>query len=902
MIRDPMLRAAQVLARMPRRRTAIRGGAAAPLLAALALAGCGAKFDPAAGDRASTEATGECQRLADLVSQAQRFNFLTEFANAEAVWNTISTQYEAEDPRARCGDMLPSYAEVTANRALVYSNQRKYTAASGLFRAADRLAATETGGSSSIIRVLETQHDLNRAADESADALAQANDLAQELGESQIDAVAFNADLEQILQLSPQQQQRRVLASLSEFSRSFVFLQQDRFEEGEVAIDRALDLIRPVPGAQTNYAPRYRTTKALLQLGQGKYAEARATAMAAAGSYSEDLAETALRARALAFQARAETLLGMEDAALVTYGQAFDIYQDTAVPIRYDLVFPYFDLALRKMKADPAAAPALTRQIFAAAQTLRSRTTAASLAVAAQSEAEGDTQKAAAIRAYLSAQLDFQRIENERNAVAANAFATDADRAAVEKRYREAADLLEARNAALREVADDYLDLLSARTDLDAIQTALFADEALVQIIPGDPYSIAFVITKDAIRASRVGGSVPVDSVRDLVDFMRAGLRNGAPYRPNDSHALYQEMVEPALALLGDARPRHLIFALSDVLTSLPMEALAVERAAIPDNARRTDFTDVQWMADRYEISYVPSPSTLADLRVSVADQPEQRIRKVVAYGDFRPGVKAEDVLPSYLPGECERFARPIALAPALPKSRDELAILSDLFGDRAEITSGADFTEAAVLEDSAAGRLAQADILHFATHGFLPRSADCLSQGGLTVSVSGAGGEDGVLFESEIRKLDLSGAELVVLTACDTAAAAAVTEGGQGNRAEGGEALSGLTRAFFDAGARAALVTHWPIPDEDSSLVLVRKFYSALDAGATYTEALRAAQKDVRMTAATSDPFWWAPFVLAGDGAGGGRGGAAPLTSADAGAAVSGAATRQAAMQVPLR
>ena len=103
------------------------------------------------------------------------------------------------------------------------------------------------------------------------------------------------------------------------------------------------------------------------------------------------------------------------------------------------------------------------------------------------------------------------------------------------------------------------------------------------------------------------------------------------------------------------------------------------------------------------------------------------------------------------------------------------------------------------------------------------------------------------------------------MLTACDTAGPADARQ--EGNVSEGGEALSGLARAFFDAGARAALVTHWQIVDGDPLLRLVESFYTELETGASTTAALRRAQKAVRTEVAYSDPRYWAAFVLVGDG-----------------------------------
>lgn len=849
---------------------------AGPVLAALALAGCTGS-DGKPGLIADAEGSAYCTRLSQLVDQAQRFNFLTEFASAEAIWAQLSTTYAdpARDPAAECGTVLPPYSAVMANQALVYSNQRKFVAAEGMFKAAARRADAEAeaqgrslANRATFVDVLRTQHTLNRAVGSDNEALAQATRIADALSGDFDGAMAFSAETAEILQLSPDAQRRRVLVALSEFSRSFVFLQREDFAAAEKAIDRAIKLIAPVPGTQTNYLPRFMTTKALLALGQGRPADARMIAMQAAEGFSEDLRQTALRARALTFQARAETLMGLTEESLLTYAEAFEIYQSTAVPIGYDLIYPYFDLALKVADAQPERRDALTTQIFEAAQTLRSRATATSLAIAARDRAEGDGVDAEAIRAWLRAQQELLQLEFRRIAVERNPYASSSQKAEVRRQYQEATETLAARTAAVEEVADDYLGLLSARTDTKRIQAALKPDEAMIQIIPGEPHSIAFVLTNDTIRAGRVGAGLSLSDIREVVGVLRGELRGGVPYSPNFSNILHASLIKPALALLDGKKPRSLIFSLADALTALPVETIATEATAINDVARGSDYTDVVWMADLYEISYVPAPSTLADLRSGITSSGGAATRKVVAWGDFVPGVKAEKVLPAYLPPECLAEAQLIADLGALPASRIEMGILQDIFGDRVKINAGADFTEEAVKLASAEGGLAAASILHFSTHGFLPQSDDCLNQGGLTVTATDAPDSDGVLTESEIRRLDLSGTELVVLTACDTAGSSASTEILEGNASEGGEALSGLARAFFDAGARAALVTHWPIADGGPSLQLVETFYRSLDGGARYTEALRTAQAEVRRNPATSDPFYWAAFVLVGDGA----------------------------------
>ena len=98
---------------------------------------------------------------------------------------------------------------------------------------------------------------------------------------------------------------------------------------------------------------------------------------------------------------------------------------------------------------------------------------------------------------------------------------------------------------------------------------------------------------------------------------------------------------------------------------------------------------------------------------------------------------------------------------------------------------------------------LSDRKIIVFATHGLVPGDLNGLRQPALALtapSVAG-GNEDGLLTMSEILGLRLD-ADWVVLSACNTAAA----------NGAGAEAISGLGRAFFYAGARALLVSNWPV------------------------------------------------------------------------------------------
>jgi CHAT domain-containing protein len=156
-----------------------------------------------------------------------------------------------------------------------------------------------------------------------------------------------------------------------------------------------------------------------------------------------------------------------------------------------------------------------------------------------------------------------------------------------------------------------------------------------------------------------------------------------------------------------------------------------------------------------------------------------------------------------------------------------------------------------------------------FATHALLPYDLDGLDQPALAMSsptVTG-GEEDGLLTMSEIFNLKLN-ADWVVLSACNTGA-------GEG---AGGEAVSGLGRAFFYAGTRALLVSMWPVETSSAKNLTTSLFrHLKYNAGLDKAQAHQMAMMELiegpgmidaggRLIASYAHPLFWAPFTIVGD------------------------------------
>jgi CHAT domain-containing protein/Tfp pilus assembly protein PilF len=191
---------------------------------------------------------------------------------------------------------------------------------------------------------------------------------------------------------------------------------------------------------------------------------------------------------------------------------------------------------------------------------------------------------------------------------------------------------------------------------------------------------------------------------------------------------------------------------------------------------------------------------------------------------------------------------------PPLPGAREEVQVLSTLYGREALVYTGDAATK------SRAERLpARLRCLHFACHALLDPRFPLDSALALATPKEGkvarAADDNGMLQAWEIFERLRIDADLVTLSACGT---------GLGRDA-GGEGLIGLTRAFQYAGARSVLASLWAVSDH-STAALMSRFYTKLRAGSPKDLALAEAQRELLREGQFPHPYSWAAFELNGD------------------------------------
>lgn len=515
--------------------------------------------------------------------------------------------------------------------------------------------------------------------------------------------------------------------------------------------------------------------------------------------------------------------------------------------------------------ATGASADAATREaeVFRASQFANSGIADQTIALVAARQAAGN---GALGDLVLQAQQAARDRDRARVELAAEFAKPDDDRSSsreqsLDAKVKLASVTADDLTAKVRQSFPEYADLADpGPADLAAVQAQLAPDEAMVSFVIGDTSSYALVVRHDGLAAVplAIGQDALADDIIHLRGaFVPAGGRL-AEFSLKNSYALYQNLFSPLEAKLGGVD--HLIVVPGAALSSLPL-ALLVSTAP----GGEYDYSHAAWLIRRFAISTVPSPRALLSLHAEASHHaPAPRAFLGLGNPDFRgSGGAAGAKALADLTGSC-RVAGPIPAdllrsLPPLPGTAAEVQTVGGRIGGTgATILLGAQATEA----NLRAQPLDQYAVLYFATHGILPGQLHCQGEPALALSPpSGTAANtdsDGMLAASEIAQLRLN-ADLVVLSACNTAESA---------DGLGGGALEGLSDAFFAAGARAVLASHWEVPSAETETLMSGVFDHA-NRTRGLAEALRQSQLALIANGKTAHPFNWAAFTIIGDGEG---------------------------------
>ena len=528
----------------------------------------------------------------------------------------------------------------------------------------------------------------------------------------------------------------------------------------------------------------------------------------------------------------------------------------------------HVDIARTIIEREPKRRTELLAEAFDVGQLAQASSAAGAVARMGARFATGDDALAGTVRAYQDAVEQWQRLDARLvQAVSEPPGKRDAE---AEAKLRDDLATLDERIGALGErLAREfpaYAELASPRPlSLSETQALLGPAEALITYAVWDQSTFLWVIRRDDAAFHRL--DIGRQELEDAVTFIRAGLdQTGVGslgdirrFDVDEAVALYQQIFAPAEPMLEGAR--HVFVVPDGALQSLPLGVLVTEK---PEGRVRkfSAYRDVEWLARKYAMTVLPSVSSLRALRrfakATLASRP------FIGFGD--PDLKGDpgkgrgiDVAALFTRGAVADVDA-VRELPRLPDTADEIIALAAAQGvDESTVYLQKRATEARVRSME----LSDYRVIAFATHGLVAGELKGVAEPALVLTPpeKGTAEDDGLLTASEIATLDLD-ADWVILSACNTAAA---------DGTPGAEGLSGLAKAFFYAGARALLVSHWSVNSE-AAVALTTGMLKEM-AGNPDIGRAEAHRRSMLAMMANEEkdyfahPMFWAPFVVVGEG-----------------------------------
>jgi len=387
---------------------------------------------------------------------------------------------------------------------------------------------------------------------------------------------------------------------------------------------------------------------------------------------------------------------------------------------------------------------------------------------------------------------------------------------------------------------------------VEDIQKELTNDQLIVSYFFTERWIYIHAITREDIVLKKI--SKKDKNIKQLITQIRktlklVGMQEIPKFDLISSKKLYDVILGPVSNTLKDKN--ELIIIPHEELMSLPFEVLIDQ--STDHGSGEKDYRKVSWLGKEYAISYYPSIYSFYNLK-------KIKFKKVkndfVGLGD--PLLVAKKNKPKEI-DYTKLFTRGMANVEEirnmdeLPETGDELKSIAKNFKGNSKLYLREDFNEEVIKSIN----LNDYKIISFATHAVIANEINNIAEPGLILTPPDKPTKlnDGILTVSEVEKLNLQ-SDIVILSACNTAAA-------DGSPNAGG--LSGLASAFFQAGTKSILVTHWDV-ETKSAVKLTTGMFDKMQKTKNLSQALHLSKMDILNTEETSHPLFWAPYVLIGN------------------------------------
>jgi len=568
---------------------------------------------------------------------------------------------------------------------------------------------------------------------------------------------------------------------------------------------------------------------------------------------------------------------GRRDQAMALYRSIVADAKGRALPSLRGLLTPYFGLLINHDAGGAAAEAGAAAEVFAASQLLSRPGLAQTQATLARELSGGSDEAAQLFRTATNLGRGIEQLRIALLELEAQAEPGNRDPAMIAERAARLEQLQLQQAEVLQKLATypRYRAVMGEAIALPELQAILGEGEAYVKLVTLDRDAFVVFATPTEAMAWRADATPAqldrlVSQIRESIAVVEGGQVLTYPFDIARARELYVRLFAPVADRL--AKARHIVFEPDGALLKLPINLLVTDDASVAaytarmagPNADEYDFRGTAWLGRTSQISTSVAASAFRDVR---AARPSDGTRAYLGLGENSP---ISDNGPAGVarPRAALEGGERCQWSPniwANPIKADELRTAASQFDGTARVLTGPAFTDSAII---GLGDLAEYRILHFATHGLVTApQPECPPRPALLTSFEAGEGSDGLLSFAEIFGLRID-ADLVILSACDTAGSATIGATREAGVTGGGEfALDGLVRAFVGAGGRTVLASHWPVPDDfDATGRLIGGLFTTT--GTATAGALQASQRALMDDAQTSHPFYWSAFAVVGDGA----------------------------------
>ena len=388
----------------------------------------------------------------------------------------------------------------------------------------------------------------------------------------------------------------------------------------------------------------------------------------------------------------------------------------------------------------------------------------------------------------------------------------------------------------------EFLDNQSVLS-VSEIQTKLNIGENILSIYSSGGNTYLFLINKKGFKTFETG--VPKSEVNKLLSsispyYSREGSSAISFYNQDlfsfnsaASFEFYNKLLRVALNEIP--KQEKIIIIPSVELIVLPFDFLV---SGYDEESSAYSYKDKHFLIYDYDFSYSTSVSAFTEEKTNHLSNSNKSL--IVGDPSIDMHIKGFAERRGLLEGN-PGIQRSLALLP-LKYSKEEISEIGNI------INADKILTENEATETNFKQNAEFRSIIHLSTHSFLFNKQPVIFFSNVSDPDN-----DGFLEASEIVQLKLN-SDLVVLSSCNS---------GLG-RIDESEGIIGMSKAFFEAGAKSVIVSLWEVNDKYTSR-LMTLFYKKLSSGLDKSEALRQAKIEF-IKEYSPNPYYWGAFVLSGD------------------------------------